>query len=77
MSFNQGLKAGCYGYAESGHLANPQEIELPLKRLFYDIELTDSLAFLELEQIYVNGSKSMLDVQYVFPVNARAAIHNF
>ena len=50
---------------------------MPLKSFSYDIELADSLAFLSLEQIYVNGSNKTLDVQYVFPVNPQAAVVDF
>jgi hypothetical protein len=47
-----------------------------LKSFSYDIELSDSLAFLELQQTYVNTLKKTLDVQYIFPINPSAAIYH-
>lgn len=41
------------------------------------VELADSLAYLELEQIYANESDHILDVEYIFPVNPQAALTNF
>jgi hypothetical protein len=50
---------------------------LPLKGLAYDIELADSLAYLQLEQTYINTSGKTLDVQYMFPLNPKAAVVSF
>lgn len=72
------VRYGCYSIDHRRYrLGEPEEAELPLKNLTYDIELADSLAFLQLEQTYINNLDKILNVQYIFPVNPNAVIYDF
>lgn len=51
--------------------------ELPLRALSVRARLAGPLARVELEMVFENPTGEALDVSYLFPVSARAAVHAF
>ncbi|XOV91264.1 MAG: VIT and VWA domain-containing protein [Bacteroidota bacterium] len=49
--------------------------ELPLKDVSANVQISGTIAYVELQQVYVNSGKKVLEAVYVFPGSTHAALH--
>ena len=52
-------------------------MELPLKKIVYDIAIVNGVAEVTLTQTYLNTTDKFLELQYRFPLHPNACIHKF
>jgi hypothetical protein len=52
-------------------------VAMPLKHISYDIEVTNGLASITLEQKYLNPTEKFLEIEFSFPIDPKACIYRF
>jgi hypothetical protein len=50
---------------------------LPLKHIDYQIDITNGLASITLEQKYINPTEKFLEIEFSFPIDPNACIYKY
>jgi hypothetical protein len=50
---------------------------LPLKHIDYQIDITNGLASITLEQKYLNPTEKFLEIEFSFPIDPNACIYRY
>ncbi len=79
QKFSDKKRCGCYCKRISDIINAParHHAALPLKHIDYQVEITNGLVSVTLEQRYVNPTDKFLEVEFSLPIDPNASIYKY